>query len=123
MELYGTEGSLFVPDPNFFGGTVELAGRYGKAAAIDPWDHPFGRPNQQHSQGMMANYRTAGLADMAAALIGGRDQRCSLDRTLHGVEVMTAVLNSGETGQFVTLQTTCTRPAALSPAEAQALLA
>jgi hypothetical protein len=36
---------------------------------------------------------------------------------------MTAVLNSGETGQFVTLQTTCTRPAALSPAEAQALLA
>jgi len=123
MELYGTEGSLFVPDPNFFGGAVELAGRDGKAAAIDPWDHPFGRPNQQHSQGMMANYRTAGLADMAAALIGGRDQRCSLDRTLHGVEVMTAVLNSGETGQFVTLQTTCTRPAALSPAEAQALLA
>jgi hypothetical protein len=33
------------------------------------------------------------------------------------------VLTSGEPGQFVTLQTTCTRPAALSPAEAQALLA
>jgi predicted dehydrogenase len=123
MELYGTEGSLFVPDPNFFGGTVELAGRDGKAAAVDPWDHPFGRPNQKHSQGMMANYRTAGLADMAAALMDGRDQRCSLDRTLHGVEVMTAVLKSGETGQFVTLQTSCTRPAALSPSEAQALLA
>jgi predicted dehydrogenase len=124
MELYGTEGSLFVPDPNFFGGTLEWAGRDGRIAAVAPWDHPFGRANQDHpNHGPLANYRTAGLADMAAALTGGRDQRCSLDRTLHGVEVMTAVLNSGETGQFVTLQTTCTRPAALSPAEAQALLA
>ena len=124
MELYGTEGSLFVPDPNFFGGTVEWAGRDGGIGAVAPWDHPFGRPNQDHpGHGPLANYRTAGLADMAAALIGGRDQRCSLDRTLHGVEVMTAVLQSGATGQFVTLQTTCTRPAPLGPAEAQALLA
>jgi hypothetical protein len=60
---------------------------------------------------------------MAAALAEGRDQRCSLDRVLQGVEVMTSILQSGETGAFVTLQTTCTRPAALSPAQAQALLA
>jgi hypothetical protein len=38
------------------------------------------------------------------------------------VDVMTACLTSGETGKFVTLTTTCTRPAALSPAEARALL-
>ena len=124
MEVYGTEGSLFLPDPNFFGGTVERAGRDGTIAAITPWDHPFSRPNHQsQNQGMLANYRAAGLADMVAAIIGGRDHRCSLDRTLHGVEVMTAVLQSGETGQFVTLQTTCTRPAALGPDDAQALLA
>lgn len=124
MELYGTEGSLFLPDPNFFGGKLELAGRDGKVETVTPWDHPFGRPNHESKQGdMLANYRTAGLADMAAALVEGRDHRCSLERTLHGVEVMTAVLKSGETGQFVTLQTTCTRPAALGPDEAQALLA
>ncbi|WP_217438579.1 Gfo/Idh/MocA family protein [Fertoeibacter niger] len=123
MELYGTEGSLFVPDPNFFGGTVEFAGPDGVIAPVEPWDHPFGRPNYTTQRGeAMANYRAAGLADMAVALIEGRDQRCSLERTLHGVEVMAAVLTSGETGQFVTLETTCTRPAALSPAEAQALL-
>jgi predicted dehydrogenase len=123
-ELFGTGGSLFVPDPNFFGGTVELAGRDGVVAAIPAWDHPFGRANQTNNQGQpQANWRTAGLADMVAALAEGRDQRCSLDRVLHAVEVMTAVLRSGDTGQFVTLQTTCTRPAALSPAEAQALLA
>ncbi len=123
VEVFGTEGSLFLPDPNFFGGTVELAGRDGKIAAVAPWDHPFSRPNHQsQNQGMLANYRAAGLADMAAAILDGRDHRCSLDRTLHGVEVMTAVLRSGATGQFVTLQTTCTRPAALDPDQAQALL-
>ena len=124
MELYGTEGTLYVPDPNFFGGTVELAGRDGVAAPVAAWEHPFGKTNQDHpTVGPLANYRTAGLADMVQALIGGRDARCSIDRALHGVEVMTACLKSGETGQFVTLQTTCTRPAALGIAEAQALLA
>jgi predicted dehydrogenase len=123
FELYGTEGTLYVPDPNFFGGTVEVADRDGTLSTVTPWDHPFGRPNQEHPKhGALANYRTAGLADMVTALMEGRDARCSLDRTLHGVEVMTACLKSGETGEFVTLTTTCTRPAALSPAEAQALL-
>ena len=122
FELYGTEGTIYVPDPNFFGGVVEVAGRDGVIAAVEPWDHPFGRVNQHHNGRDLANYRTAGLADMAMATMEGRDARCSLERTLHGVDVMTACLISGETGQFVTLTTTCTRPAALGPKEAMALL-
>ena len=78
--------------------------------------------NQDNNSGRVANYRTAGLADMAAAIAGKRDTRCSLDRTLHGVDVMTSILASGETGKFVTLKTTCTRPKALGPEEARALL-
>ncbi len=35
---------------------------------------------------------------------------------------MTSILKSGETGSFVDLQTTCTRPAPLGPDEARALL-
>ena len=122
MELYGTEGTLYVPDPNFFGGVVELAGRDGVVEPLAAWDHPFGRANQDSPRGPLANYRTAGLADMVQALVAGRDARCSLERALHGVDVMTACLASGESGQFVTLTTTCTRPAALGPDEAQALL-
>jgi predicted dehydrogenase len=122
FELYGTEGTLYVPDPNFFGGTVEIGGRDGSLTELAPWDHPFGVNNQVHNGQDLANYRTAGLADMVAALQQGRDARCSLERTLHGVEVMMACLKSGETGDFVTLTTTCTRPAALSPADARALL-
>jgi predicted dehydrogenase len=122
MELYGSEGSLYVPDPNFFGGTVLATKRNGPAGALPEWDHPLGIPNQDHQQGKMANYRTAGLADMAVAIAEGRDFRCSLERTLHGVDVMTSILKSGETGQFVTLGTTCTQPAYLSPEEARGLL-
>ncbi|MGO4564750.1 Gfo/Idh/MocA family protein [Rhizobium sp. 2YAF20] len=122
MELYGTDGSLYVPDPNFFGGTVEASGRDKDIKALDSWDHPFGIANQESPQGPRANYRTAGLADMAASLIDGRDARCSLDRTLHGVDVMTSILKSGEEGRFVDLMTTCTQPAALGIEEALALL-
>lgn len=122
MELYGTEGSLFVPDPNFFGGLVEASGRNKDIQPLEGWDHPFGVDNQEHAAGPRANYRTAGLADMAVAILEGRDARCSLDRALHGVDVMTAILKSGETGSFVTLSTTCTQPAALGVEEARALL-
>jgi predicted dehydrogenase len=121
MELFGTEGSLYVPDPNFFGGEVLATKRNGEAEALSTWDHPFGVPNQDN-HGPVANYRAAGLADMAAAIKGKRDARCSLDRTLHGVEVMTSILASGETGKFITMKTTCTRPRALGPDEARALL-
>lgn len=123
MELYGTEGSIFLPDPNFFSGPVEVAGRDGHIAQVAAWDHPFGRNNAHHpSMGDHANYRMAGLADLVAALQDGRDARCSIDRALHGVEVMTACLASGAQGRFVDMQTTCTRPAALDPAAARALL-
>ena len=122
MELYGTEGSLYVPDPNFFGGTVEASGRDKDIKPLENWAHPFGIVNQESPNGSRANYRTAGLADMAASLIDGRDARCSLDRTLHGVDVMTSILKSGEEGRFIDLSTTCTQPAALGIEEAQALL-
>jgi predicted dehydrogenase len=123
MDLYGLEGSMYVPDPNFFGGDLQVAGRDGVAQSVELWDHPFG-VNNQHREGRpsVANYRTAGLADMAQALVEGRPHRCSLDLALHAVDVMTSILKAGETGQWVTLTTTCERPAALGPSEARALM-
>lgn len=123
IELYGTEGALFVPDPNWFGGKVEIAGRDGQVREADPWDHAFGIANDIRPNGAFANYRTAGLADMAQAILEGREARCSLERALHGIDVMTAILELGETGRFIDLTTTCTRPAALDPEAARALLA
>ncbi len=122
MELYGTEGSMFVPDPNFFGGEVEVSQRDSQIQPVDAWDHPFGVPNQSHGEGMMANYRAVGLADMAAAIRDDRDHRCSLDRTLHAVDVMLAIIGSGKTGSFVDMTTSCDRPQFLGIDEARSFL-
>ena len=92
-------------------------------AKLPAWAHPFSVPNQESSRGPVANYRTAGLADMALAIQSGRPHRCSQEAALHAIDVMTAILKSGESGKFVAMQTTCERPQALGIAEAKALLA
>jgi hypothetical protein len=100
-------------------GPVDLAGRDGKSATVAAWDHPFGRNNAHHSSiGDHANDRSAGLADMVAALRDGRDARCSIDGALHGAELTTACLALGEERRFIHMQTTCTRLAALDRADA-----
>lgn len=122
MELYGTEGSIYVPDPNFFGGSVTVVDQTGEAKELDVAAHPLGRSNQGDPENRFANYRTAGLADMAQAIREGRDFRCSFDRAIHAVDVMMSILKSGETGNFVDIETTCTRPDAFGADEARALL-
>ncbi|MEM6465156.1 MAG: gfo/Idh/MocA family oxidoreductase, partial [Pseudomonadota bacterium] len=120
MELYGTKGTLFLPDPNFFGGALELGTEDG-IAPLAAWDHPFGRPNEERDS-PRANYRTAGLAEMVAALREDRPHRCALDFAVHCVEVMTSILRAAESGERVDLQTRCVRPAPLGPDAAAALL-
>ncbi len=123
MELYGEAGTVFVPDPNFFGGDVRFTEAREPVKKLPKWKHPFGVANEMHWHGMMANYRTAGLADMALAIAEDRPHRCSMELALHAVDVMTGMLRSGETGKFVAMQTTCERPAALGIKEAKGLLA
>lgn len=123
IELYGEEGTLFVPDPNFFGGVVSYTKHSNPVKKLPRWNHMLSVPNQVHPQGALANYRTVGLADMAVAIQEGRPHRCSLELALHAVDVMASILKSGESGKFVTLTTSCERPAALGIAEAKALLA
>ncbi|GHA10308.1 oxidoreductase [Devosia pacifica] len=123
IELYGTEGTIYVPDPNFFGGDLTITDRAGEKTDVEAWDHPFGVLNQDLDKpSPRANYRTAGLADMLAALEEGRPARCGQDVALHAVEVMTSLLKAAESGSVLTMQTTCDRPLALSPQDAQALL-
>ena len=45
IEIYGSEGSLRVPDPNFFGGEVEITERGGNWQVRDSGSMPLGAPN------------------------------------------------------------------------------
>lgn len=122
MALYGTEGTIHIPDPNFFDGEVRITKR-DEAAELPAWDHPLGPPNREIPEGMVADYRSAGLADMAQAIVEGRPHRCNDAYALHVVEVMTAILRAGEEGRYVEIETDCERPAPLDIAAAQTLLA
>ncbi|WP_274426940.1 Gfo/Idh/MocA family protein [Chelativorans sp. YIM 93263] len=122
MELYGEKGSLHVPDPNFFGGELIVTDEK-KVVDTPKWQHPLSVANQEGKDGKaLANYRAAGLADMALAIIEGRPHRCSQEMSLHAIDVMTSILRSGELGSFVNLTTTCERPAALDIESARELL-
>jgi predicted dehydrogenase len=101
-ELYGETGSLVVPDPNRFGGTVSVA--TGRADWADvPLSHGFGH----------GNYRIIGLADMATAIRAGRPHRCSGELAFHVLEIMEAFLQSSEQRRTVDIQSRCDRPAPL----------
>lgn len=102
LELYGTEGSLVIPDPNRFDGTVRLY-------RTDWQDQPI---THAHGDG---NYRGLGLAEMAAAITAGTPHRASGTLALHVLEVIETLLASAESGQAIALRTSCERPAAMRP--------
>lgn len=123
MELYGTKGSMQVPDPNFFGGDILLSERDAGLNALPQTEHPFGIPNEGlDEESPNANYRTAGLADMVQAIENGRTHRCNIDVAVHAIDVMVSILKSGEDRVWVETTTTCERPEPLTPEAAAALL-
>jgi len=127
IELYGTEGSLRVPDPNFFGGSVDITEGAGEWQSLDASGLPFGRPNWRSpswpaSRPDQANYRCLGLAELARAISHGTPHRSSGRLALHVLEAMYAVLSAAQTGGAVDIPNTIERPAALAENEA-ALLA
>lgn len=102
MEIYGTEGTIVVPDPNRFGGTVSLVKRR------EPWaDMPL-------SHGFAdGNFRILGLADMARAICSGRPHRCNGDVAFHVLEIMEAFGRSSDEGRTIPIESRCERPAPL----------
>jgi predicted dehydrogenase len=111
FEIYGTEGSMLVPDPNFFGGTPEVTERDSDWQELDISAHPFREPNRTLRSGaQVADYRIIGLLDMAAALHQGRPHRANGDLALHVLEVLDAFERSSVEGRHVMIETPCERP-------------
>ncbi len=114
FELYGTEGSLLVPDPNFFGGEPMATQRDGAWAPIAIADRPFGIPNRVTRTGAnVADYRMLGVLDMACAIRAGRPHRASGAMALHVLEILEAFATASREGRHVRMTTSCERPAAL----------
>jgi predicted dehydrogenase len=111
LEIYGSEGSMLVPDPNFFGGEPMLTERDGDWTPLDISAHPFGKPNRYTSAGaQVADYRIVGLLDMAAAIRDNRPHRASGELAMHVLEVLCAFERSSTEGRHAMIGTSCERP-------------
>jgi predicted dehydrogenase len=120
IELYGTQGSMRVPDPNFFGGIVETTEGNGDWVAHATDDLPLGVVNWPPEEPRTANYRALGVVEIAAAIREGRPQRASGRLALHVLDVLQAVLESGAKGAPVDIAP-AERPPALGEEEAARL--
>ena len=98
IEIYGTEATLAVPDPNTFGGPVQVRGLLHS----DWRELPLVTPSVPQQRGI-------GLADMLSAARVGRPHRASGELALHVLELMTSIVRSSTEGRRVEVTTTCDR--------------
>ena len=101
IQIHGTRGSLFVPDPNGFGGDIEL-----RLPGEEPQAVPISYPYVENARGV-------GMADMVRAMQTGRAHRCNDTLAYHVLDAMHAFHDSSDQGRFVELKSTCERPAKL----------
>ena len=101
IEIYGTEGSLSVPDPNTFRGPVSVRRANAKEWQEIPLTH-----SDEVKRGI-------GVADMAYALRSGRPHRVSGALAYHVLDVMCASLEASESGSHIEIQSSVERPAPL----------
>ena len=95
IELYGLEGSMIVPDPNFFSGDILISHQEEDWEVVNNDNMLLGMPNKTDIDGSkIANYRGIGLSDMIDAINNQRQARCSLDLAIHVLEVMEGIIKS-----------------------------
>jgi len=113
FEVYGTEGTLVIPDPNTFGGNVLLFRPEDfEKSEIDP---ALLKPEEitlynGYKQiplmfGYRENSRALGLADMCKAVKTGRDFRANCALQMHVLEILTSFSKSCASRKYVELTT------------------
>jgi len=124
LTIYGTEGTLKLPDPNTFGGTISILQPDAFKARRDPLS--VGRtpgdkadPNRTErpqweevplTHDFTDNSRGLGVADLARALREGTPARANGDLAYHVLDVMHATLESSEQGRHIKIESTAERP-------------
>jgi predicted dehydrogenase len=102
IEVYGTGGSLSVPDPNGFDGEVRVF--RAEAKEWEPIAVRGGYPGAS---------RGYGVSDLARALALGGPHRADGRLAYHVLDIMESLLGAARKGDSVTVASTCERPAAV----------
>ena len=117
IELYGDKGSMIVPDPNMFGGSVYICKKLG-----DTWREykvnkmPLGKINiksqssRANESPTNANYRGAGLSEMIYSIQKKKIHRCNGDLSLHVLNVIDSIHKSAKSGKKIKILIECKKP-------------
>jgi predicted dehydrogenase len=98
--IYGTEGILYLPDPNHFGGDVNVILK-GQTEAV----------TLQPTHAFPGNSRGIGPAELAWSLRKGRKPRTSKEMAFHGLELLLGLYQSCETKKFYEMTSSFELPA------------
>ncbi|MDQ0253209.1 putative dehydrogenase [Evansella vedderi] len=99
IEIYGSEGTLLVPDPNTFHGPVKIRKRDEHEFVEVPLTHHYDE-----------NSRGIGVAEMAEAIIYGEKHRASGEMGYHVLEAMHGFHIASSTGSHYQMKSTCHKP-------------
>lgn len=99
IEIYGSKGTLCVPDPNYHGGPVRLYTESTGCFKEIPLMFDYSE-----------NCRSLGLADMAIAIETGIKARASGEMQLHVNEIMDGFERADREQRFIKLKYSTTRP-------------
>ena len=129
IELYGDKGSMIVPDPNMFGGSVFVCKNLG-----DTWSEyktnkmPLGKINirsqssRANESATNANYRGAGLAEMAYSIENKKVNKCNGELSLHVLDIIQSTMKACKTGIVQSIKTTCKKPQAFTLKEIKKII-
>ena len=117
IELYGDKGSIIVPDPNMFGGSVftclELGGEWTEHKTNNL---ELGKINiksqssRANESPTNANYRGVGLSQMAFSIENHKKHLCNGDLSLHVLDVIRSIMRAAESGKKEMILTSCDKP-------------
>jgi predicted dehydrogenase len=103
IEIYGSLGTLIVPDPNGFGGPILLRPAQSQEFKEIPLVYTYAD-----------NSRGIGVADLAHSLVTGETPRANGELANHVLEIMHAFHTSADTKRYAELTTTCEQPKPLA---------
>jgi predicted dehydrogenase len=99
MEIYGSKGTLSLPDPNTFGGPVRV-----RLAGEQSWSEvPIAHGYTENSRGL-------GVADMADAIRTGRTHRANGELAFHVLDLMHTIHDASREGRHIEMTSSCERP-------------
>jgi predicted dehydrogenase len=99
IEIFGSEATLSVPDPNCFGGPVRI-----KRKGEKEWQE------MPLTCGFEKNGRGIGPSDMADAIRTGRPHRANGKLAYHVLDLMHAFHDASDTGSHIAIESTCEKP-------------